>query len=320
MNGQTMRVTKGSASAIGLYNHCPFAYFMHYILGMESRTGKAALQGSIVHRALEWMAKLRQHGKTNVDPIWLLNCAWDELTAKSPNIEIRKITTRIDKDTGAFKEAADFKKCSTALETVLADTFYNPYNMQIIKAEQWFSLEMPGEEWSCLDCNGKLHQFAVRGFIDLINEIDSDTIEIIDWKTGARKNFYTQEIIDDNVLIREIQPRLYHLAAYFLYPQYKNILITFYYTCDGGPITITLSQDDLTMTIAILHKFLTTIKNDTLVRRNRHWTCKMCSFERNGICNRIWSDLHAMGGEYVEDRYENLDYEGQLVIGKPEEV
>lgn len=311
-----MRVVKCSASAIGLYNHCPFGYYLHYILGMESKAGKAALQGTIVHQALEWMAKLRKRSKTNVDPMWLLDRAWDKHIAISPEIEIRRVTTRIDKETGELKEAADFKRCRVAMETVLNDPYSNPYNNKIIDSERWFALEMPGEEWKCLDKDGKTHQFAVRGFIDLVHEIDYETIEIIDWKTGSRKSFYTQQPIDEEVLMREVQPRLYHLAAYFLYPKYKNILVTFYYTNDNGPVTIALSQDDLAMTIAALYRFFTTISKDTLIRRNRHWKCKICSFNKNDVCHRVWSDLHTLGGEYVEDRYSGLSCEKQLAIGK----
>ena len=315
-----MRVVKCSASAIGLYKHCPFCYFMQYILGMESKSGKAALQGSIAHQALEWMARLCKRGKTSVDPRWLLDRAWDELTAESPEIAIRRVTTRIDKETGGFKEAADFKKCRVALETVLDDKYYNPYNLKVLDVEQWFALEMPGQEWQCVDENGKLHQFTVRGLIDLVHEIDGDTIEVVDWKTGNRTNFRTQEAIDTEVLIREVQPRLYHLAASILYPQYKNILVTFYYANSGGPLTIALSDDDLAMTIAALHRFFTTISKDTLMRRNRRWTCRMCNFHRSGICQRVWSDLHTLGGGYVEDRYTKLNCEDQLAIGKPSEA
>jgi hypothetical protein len=311
-----MRVVKCSASAIERYCHCPFSYFMHYILGMESKAGKAALQGSIVHQALDWMAGLRKRGKTNVDPMWLLDRAWDELTAKSPEIEIRRVTTHRDKETGRLKEAADFKKCRIAMEVVLANPYYNPYEVKVIDSERWFAFEMPGDEWKCLDAEGKEHQFTPRGFIDLVHEIDKDTIEIVDWKTGKREEFYTQIPIDETVLMREIQPRLYHLAAYFLYPKYKNILITFYYTNSGGPITITLSHDDLVITVAYLYQFFNAIRQDTLIQRNRHWTCRMCSFNKNDICCRVWSDFCTMGGQYVEDRYAKLSCEDQLAIGK----
>jgi len=315
--GMQMKIVRCSASAINLYRHCPFAYYMQYVLGMESRAGKAALQGNIVHRVLEWMIKLKKRGKINVDPMWLLDRSWDEHLKESPEIEIRKVTTRIDKETGELKEAADFKKCRVALEEILNNEHYHPYNLNCIDSEQWFALEMPGDEWKCLDTNGKEYQFATRGYIDLIHEIDEDTIEIVDWKTGARKNFHTQQDIDEEVLVREIQPRLYHLAAYFLYPKYKNIIITFYYTNAGGPVTIALSENDLIATMAGLYKFMQTVKQDTLMRRNRFWTCKMCNFERNGMCSRVWSDLHTNGSEYIEDRYYQLNCEKQLEIGKP---
>ncbi len=226
------------------------------------------------------------------------------------------MTTRIDKDTGQLKEAADFKKCRVAMETVIGNEYYNPYNIKIVDSERWFALEMPGEEWKCLDENGKENQFTSRGYIDLAHEIDDDTLEIVDWKTGVRKSFYTQEPIDEMVLMREIQPRLYHLAAYFLYPKYKNILITFYYTNDSGPITIALSEDDIVMTISALSRFFTTVKNDTLVRRNRSWQCKMCSFNKNDVCTRVWSDLHTLGSDYVQDKYGGLTCKEQLNVGQ----
>lgn len=290
---------------------------MQYVLGMESQAGKAALQGNIVHRALEWMIKLKKRGKTNVDPMWLLDRSWDEHLKEFPHVEIRKVTTRKDKITGEFKEAADFKKCRIALEEILQNKYYNPYNLNCIDSERWFALEMPGDEWKCTEEDGEERQFATRGYIDLVHEIDQDTIEIVDWKTGARKNFHTQEDIDEEVLTREIQPRLYHLAAYFLYPQYKNIITTFYYTNAGGPVTIAFSEDDLALTISTLYRFFTTVKGDTLMRRNRAWTCKMCQFERNGMCSRVWSDLHTMGSEYVQERYYKINCEKQLKIGKP---
>jgi len=311
-----MKIIQCSASSISRYLHCQFSYFLHYILGKETKAGKAALQGSIVHQTLEWMGKLRKRGKVNIDPMWLLNRAWDELTIKSPEIEIRRTTTRINKWTGELKEAADFKKCRIALETVLADPFYNPYKLTVLDAEQWFALEMPDTEWQCLDENGELCQFTARGFIDLINEIDENTIEICDWKTGSRKDFYTQESVDEMSLTQNIQARLYHLAAYFLYPKYKNILTTFYYTNDGGPITVAFSENDLETTIAILYKFFITVKQDILIHRNRSWRCKMCSFNKDDVCNRIWSDFCRKGVNYVKNRYGKLMDKEQSVIGK----
>jgi len=292
---------------------------MHYGLEMESKAGKAALQGTIVHQVFEWMIKLKKNGKTNVDPMWLLDRAWDEHTKKSSEVDIRRTTTRRDKETGEFKEAADFKKCKLAIEEVVGNKYYNPYDSDVVDSEQWFALELPGDEWECKDNNGKTSQFKIRGFIDFLRLIDEKTIEIIDWKTGKRQNFYTQQTIDELSLPGEIQARLYHFAVSCMYPQYENILVTFYYTNDGGPITISLSDKDIVNTIAILHNFFKAVTKDTLIRRNRHWSCKMCGYGNNGMCDKIWSDLHTMGTEYIVCKYHGLSQQEQLTMGKPGE-
>lgn len=269
---------------------------------MESRAGKAALQGTIVHQVFEWMAKLKKRDKTHIDTEWLLDQSWDMHIKLNPSIEIRRVTSR--------GEAADFKKCRNSIDDVINGD-YNPYESIVIDSERWFKLEMPGKEWQCIDENGKLTQFAPRGFIDLVREIDDDTIEIVDWKTGDRSDFYTRKKHTYETLMRDIQVRLYHFAATELYPQYKNVIVTFYYTSDGGPITIPLTQADILPTIEYLWKFFQTVKNDTLIMRNRSWQCKMCSFERSGACQKAWSDLHALGSEYVEKKYFQLTFDQQ---------
>ena len=307
-----MKIARCSASAIQSYRHCAFKYFLNYALDLESPSGKAALQGKIVHQVLEWMSKLKKRGKVNVDVEWLLEYAWDMHTSLSPHIEIRRTTSR--------GEAADFKKCRLCVETILADKHYNPYEMNnIVDIEAWFKLELPGPEWITKDDDGNDQPFAVRGYIDLARELDKDTIEIIDWKTGKRVDFYTRKPIDAYELLRAVQPRLYHLASSVLYSKYKNIIITFYYIEDGGPLTISLGIDDIPMTLASLWKFFDTVKKDTLLVRNRSWQCKMCAYERSKICQRIWSDLHTMGSEYAENRYKGLNFEQQKAITQPQQ-
>jgi len=299
-----MQIYQSSSSAIQTYEFCAFKYFMSKILKMEDSAGKAALQGSIVHQVFEWMSKLKRKNKTHIDPMWLLDRAWDMHVKQNPHIDIRRITSR--------GECADFKKCRICVETILSDVEYNPYTMsKIIDGEKWFSLEMPGEEWQTLDRQGNKQQFALRGFIDLVREIDKDTIEIIDWKTGKRMDFYSREPIDAISLIKAIQPRLYHMASTELYPQYKNVILTFYYIGDGGPITISFNIDDIPLTLASIWTSFDRIKKDTLLRRNRSWKCRMCSYNKNDICTKVWSDLHTYGSEYIQIKYNGMTIDQQ---------
>jgi hypothetical protein len=267
---------------------------LEQILKIRPLSGKAALQGTIVHQVFEWMAKLKRKNKTHIDPMWLLEQAWIMHTKRRPDIQIRRETSR--------GEAADFKKCRLAVEYIVNSKF-NPYNMKIIDSERWFDIPFDGEEWECINETNDKVQFSPRGYIDLVHEIDQDTIEIIDWKTGKREDFYTRQEYDFKKLLKDIQLRLYHLAACKLYPQYKNILVTFHFILDGGPITIPPTDYEISLTIQSLAKFLSVVKADTLIIRNRNWRCRMCGFQKEDTCNRIWSDLHAYGSEYIENKY-----------------
>ncbi len=302
-----MKIYQCSPSAIKTYNHCSFKYWLEKRLELESPAGKAALQGTIVHQVFEWMGKLKLRNKTYIDPLWLLDQAWIWHVKLNPKIGIRRTTSR--------GEAADFKKCRLSVEDVCGGDF-DPYTSKIIDIEKWFEFEMPGKEWECKNRDNETQQFTSRGFIDLSREINEDTIEIVDWKTGKRQDFYTMKEHTFETLFNDIQVRLYHLAATILYPQYNNVMVTIYYTTDGGPITIPLTQADILSTIEYLWKLFQTVKSDTLLIRNRSWKCRMCAFERSGICQRVWSDLNTIGEEYVKDRYIKLSFEEQEKIAK----
>jgi len=289
-----MRISKCSASAIKTYYHCPFKYMLEQLLKIRPPTGKAALQGTIVHQVFEWMAKLKKKDKTHIDPMWLLDQAWIWHTKLNPHIAIRRETSR--------GEAADFKKCRLCIEHIVNSDF-NPYKMKIIDAERWFEIQLEGDDWECTDEFHNNTQFTNRGLMDLVHEIDENTIEIVDWKTGKREDFYTRKEYDFKKLLEDIQLRLYHFAACKLYPQYKNILITFHFILDGGPITIPPTDYEIPLTIEALSKFFSTVKADTLIIRNRNWQCRMCGFQKEDACNRIWSDLHTYGSEYIENKY-----------------
>jgi len=286
-----MQVNKFSASLIDTYKFCAFKYWLTYCLELESSgSGKAATIGTITHKALEWAARLKQRGKTTIDPLWLLDRAWDE----NPHPDLRKFTSK--------GLSADYKKAKASFFKVIEDEFYNPYNLKIIDAERWFEIELPGPEWE-VKKDGKTKQLAVRGFIDLIHKLSNDTIEIVDYKTGNRKSPFDSKEMDFYNLTKKLQAKIYFMAAKILFPQYKNCVVTFYYTSDGGPTTIGLSNGDVPSILSELYDIFKTIKSDSLIRRNRSWKCKLCNFSKNDVCSIIWSDLNTMGEEYVKIKY-----------------
>lgn len=301
-----MRINRASASALNTYAHCPFQYYLDYVLGMQQISGKAAVQGNIVHTVLEWIAALARRGKT-LPTDWLLERAWDEWTQGNPHLALRKVTSR--------GESADYRFCREAIGKVLDHPFYNPTKLKVLAAEQRFDIELPGEDWTVREPDGSTRQFRVTGYIDLVHQLNDETIEIVDYKTGKRQDWRTMKRKDFFALMEDIQPRLYHFAAGQLYPQFKNVLVTFYWIYDGGPITLPFTVEDTLATIGTIYQFFDTVRRDGTMRRNRSWRCKRFCFRgRTGICEAAWADLHARGQDDVEKRYAKLSAEQQQKI------
>jgi hypothetical protein len=286
-----MLINRASASAIKAYHFCPFQYWLNYVLGLEAPSGKSAVLGQIVHLILEWMSRLRMKGK-EVDPHWLLEWAWDTGVTRNPQVEIRK-TTRLG-------ESADHRFVRESVEKVLAHPFHDVRRLKVLGAEVRVDLSLPGEMWK----TPSGEQFRITGYMDLVHEIDADTIEVIDWKTGKRQDFGTMKGMDFYALMRHAQPRLYHLAANQMYPHYPNVLVTFYYMNDGGPVTLPFTFEDLAPTLGAVWKFYDTVRRDGTISRSRTWKCShLCPYGRTGLCDRVWVDLHTYGQDFVESMY-----------------
>jgi ATP-dependent helicase/DNAse subunit B len=290
-----MLINKFSSSLAETYKFCAFKYWLTYVLELESSgSGKAATIGTIVHRALEWAALLKKRGKTSVSPEWLFERSWDE----NPHPDLRKFTSK--------GLSADYKKAKASFFKVVEDEFYNPYNLTVVDAEKWFEIGLPGQEWE-VKKDGETKQLCVRGYIDLIHELDKDTIEIVDYKTGSRNSPFDKNTMDFYNLTKKLQAKIYFMAAKILFPQYKNCVVTFYYTQDLGPTSIGLSDEEIPEILNQLHCIFVRIKGDSLIRRSRSWKCRLCPYEKNDLCTKIWYDLNTLGQEYVTNKYYKLN-------------
>ncbi len=298
-----MKIVKCSKSLLETYNHCSFKYFLQYVLELETVSGKAAVMGNIVHSVLEWMARLKRKGKICVHPHLLLEYSWNMYVKNYEDHGLRKFTTR--------GESADFKKCRNGLDIIL-DSVYNPYKLKVLDVENYFAIPLDGLEYK--DGNGEEQTVNMRGYIDLTHEVDKSTIEIIDWKTGKRQDFYSMKEYDYEALHANIQARTYHLATYLKYPQYENVLVTIHFINDGGPITLSFNNFDISNTLTYLYNAIRIIQNDSTIFRNRSWKCKMCSFDKTKTCQTIWDDFNTIGSEYIKQKYHKLNYKGQQNI------
>jgi len=283
-----MHIYKCSASSLQSYSYCPFQYYLNYCLGIDSPPIKSGVVGTIVHEVLKDIALLKKRNK-QLPVNWLIDRELDYGIKKNPHITLGN---------------SDIDKIRSCINIVLKSDL-NPGKLNVIQAEQKFNINMSGDEWRIVN-KDSVSQFAVRGIFDLIHKIDDDTIEVLDWKTGKRQNFNTFQSYDFYDLMCSIQPRLYHFAALYLFPQYKNIIVTFDYILDGGPVRLPFSADDAVYTIAFLKNMFDTIKQDCTMIRNRNWKCnKFCHYGKTGLCDEVYADLMTFGQQYVELQWAN---------------
>ena len=125
-----------------------------------------------------------------------------------------------------------------------------PLDQKIIDVEDRFKLIIPDGD----------DEIVVNGIIDVVTELDDDTIEIVDYKSGKYIQSYNECIKDPQLLI-------YNLAVRRQRPEYKDVFITIYYL-RKKPITLTFEPKDEEGTENALRHYYHTIKNcESPIRR-----------------------------------------------------
>lgn len=126
---------------------------------------------------------------------------------------------------------------------------YDPRNCKVLAVEPGFDFELK-EDWAkySYDYKGeKLEGYlSLKGTIDLVTELDKDTIEVRDYKTGLRQIFHLDEnnIKTYEKLETDTQLLLYNYAIRQMFPQYKNVITTIFFIRDGGPFSIPMDNDE----------------------------------------------------------------------------
>lgn len=201
---------------------------------------------------------------------------------------------------------------------------YDPRNLKIVSPERSFDIEIE-QEWAKYDfVSGNKNisgNFSIKGTIDLITEVNSDTLEIIDWKTGQRYDWAKGEEKTYEKLCNDVQLALYHYAATKLYPHINHILFTIFFIRDGGPFTVTFDSDNLNNVEEILKQHFTEVKNVRLPKmlsnNQSDFRCtKLCSYYKNkwpnsdqNVCRFIHNEIKRIGMDAVIDRYKQDNYE-----------
>jgi len=261
-----MLVTYVRSSSYNNYDFCQMQYFLTYVLGWQSDSGKKADMGTMAHKVMEILAGLKKFQQDNPRKKWLeieddkcgkIRVSKDELYTDSFVDDMTELAIKeYAKDSKHKFYRGDRKAVRDTVETFLTHSngLFDPRQRNIYHPEAHFDIPIE-EDWAKYEYempNGEVvkGQLAIKGTIDLTTLVNEDTIEVVDWKTGRRIDWATGEVKDYKKLEDDAQLLLYFYAISKVYPQYKNkIMSIFFYKDSEGevdprPFSICFDESD----------------------------------------------------------------------------
>jgi len=269
-----MKVFSLSASKIKTYKMCNFKYYMEYHRGLSTGTSFAAEQGSMVHVLFELAGQDVRDGKP-LEESYIYNNWHKEILTAYRDEGIWKLDPKVadqekhcigcEHNLGGICNLAnmpidEFPGCPKPQYNDaiwLTEQVMNHEGLEypldpgrkVLDVEDRFQLKIPdGDEI-----------IKVNGIIDVVTELDKDTVEIVDYKTGRYIQSYNDCRKDPQLLI-------YNLAAHDKWRGYENFIITIFYL-RKKPLSLTFGEKDLRGTeLALKHYYHTIGSNDSPMR------------------------------------------------------
>lgn len=272
---------------------------MEEVLRFRGPSGLAADKGSAVHLVLELLARTKKASQESLR--YYESKEFGNISTDLENIDVDYLINKVYKyfveTTPHQWNKKDYNDIYNWTYVVLNNNTFSPLKQDIVDVEKYFKIELnedgfklPNNEW-----------LKITGKIDLITKIDSNEIEVCDYKTGSRKDWITGEIKDNEKLRNDLQLMIYYMAAKNLYPEYSSTLVTIYYIKDGGPISVHLDDESISKLKIKLSKRMNEILRDDMPARNKSWRCKkFCNFAKmtmNDFNPNIPNRQQFMGGE-----------------------
>jgi RecB family exonuclease len=190
MNAPQFVNTHLSYSRLSRFEQCPLSFKIHYIDKQVAEPGDPLKFGKAIHAVLERL--VREHVDTErVAPL-----------SEDRALELFRLAWTAEGMTGVelFQEGVEI------LRTFVLDQGELDHR-DVLAIEKEFHLPVG--------------RFTVLGFIDRVDCVDDETVEVIDYKTN--RQLFTREDVEHS-----LQMSLYHLAALKLWPWAKKVRLTFH--------------------------------------------------------------------------------------------
>jgi ATP-dependent helicase/DNAse subunit B len=290
-----MQIERASKSALETYQDCAWKYYLNYYCKIREPSGKAAVIGTVVHKVMEILSKAKKTGHhllndKYVDIIYLSKICLARESRTNPHLHFTD---------------GDYKTILKLCESIMK-TMYNPLKMETIAVEMGFEIQIQKKGFSYKYTDFKTNEektgfFTINGFIDLITKVNDNIIEIVDYKTGQRKDWITGKDKTHENIDQDLQIQIYNLAAHYAFPNKKRLL-TLYYLKEGGPFTVSLDETSEADILDKIRKIFRAIVldndpkrlKDNDERKHQHFKCrKVCYFgrtEENGVslCDKYY--------------------------------
>lgn len=232
-----------SFSKLSRFETCPLSYKLHYLDRLTSEPGVPLLFGSAVHTVLEHLVREHMHEeRVGALPEDRAAELWQEAWAKSG-------MSGID----VFREGLDIVHRFVREQGLLE-------HHDVLAVEKEFRINVGG--------------FNVLGYLDRVDRVDDETVEVIDYKTN--RQLFTREEIDAS-----LQMSLYHLAAQELWPWAKKVRLTFWMLRHGLRQTTERTADDLEGTRRYVETLGTTINKAREFPAKLNSNCVYCDHRKH---------------------------------------
>lgn len=317
-----MIVTYIRSSSYNNYEYCQMQYFITYVLGHQSISGKKAQLGTIVHKVMEVLASCKKElqDRPKTKSLSITDGALGKIDFTPSSLFTKTFVNKLLNGSYEYYtsscvhsyQQSDFAFCRDLVKAALEynDGQFDPRNRKIVAAEPQFDIPIE-EDWAKYEyvINGqKIHgTLAIKGTIDLVTEVDDGIIEIIDWKTGKRLNWATGEEKTYDKLCEDPQLLLYNYATSKLFPDYNQAIMSIFFIKDGGPFSMCFDKNDQNKFLEMLEARFKQIKRNDFpqpISRDRsNFKCtKLCHFYKNNwpgtntpICQHVEDNLKAFG-------------------------
>lgn len=317
-----MITTYFRSSSLNNWKYCELQYFMTYVLGHYSPSGKKADLGTITHAVLETLAickkrtqfNKRSNMKITQEPLGDFSFTESELFTEAFVNKVLDRSFEFYKANSKHNEfnEKDYQFCYKMVWDTLGynNGQFDPRNRKVIDTEPHFDIPIL-EDWAKFEFelpNGEKMSgnLAIKGTIDLVTEMEDGTIEVIDWKTGQRLDWATGERKDYDKLMKDTQLLLYHYAISKMYPKYRNSIMTIFFCRDGGPFSLAFDKEDDDKFLVYLKDMFKEIvdnQNPKPISRDRgSFKCqKLCHYYKT-----TWPDTDKTMCHYIENQLQTI--------------